>query len=142
VSALRCSGCREKRPGKYAAFYWAWFNADRSRSAWKQRFCAPCALANWQPLLLTLNSVNSDSDDYACVSCGASAQQDSDPVYLTLYVPGKDPQEYSITLDAACAASLRVKMQNGAERLPDRGGVVRGPSSHASDWDELSPVPA
>lgn len=141
MSALPCSSCRQKKPGKYAAAYWAWFNADRSRSAWKQRFCAPCAVANLQKLLLTLNSVNSDSTGYECISCGADTRSDSDPVYLTLFVPGKEPTEYALTLDGPCAVSMRVQAQIGAERLPDRGGVVRGPSPSDSDWDELSPVP-
>jgi len=141
VSAKPCSSCRFKKPGKYAAAYWAWFNADGTRSAWKQRFCAPCAQSALHTLLLTLSNVSSDSSDYDCVECGADATSDDDPVYLTLYVPGREPTEYVVPLDAPCAVSFRMKAMTGAERLPDRGGVVRGPSTSDSDWDQLTPVP-
>jgi NAD-dependent SIR2 family protein deacetylase len=78
---------------------------------------------------------------FACVSCGASAETDSDPIYLTLYLPGKEPQEIALQLDSACAAKLRIPITASGERLPDRGGVVRGPSSSTSAWDALGLEP-
>jgi hypothetical protein len=77
------------------------------------------------------------SDVFACVSCGASASEDSDPIYLTLYLPGKEPREYALQLDGACAARLRIPLTQNGKRLPDRGGVVRGPSPGLSAWDAL-----
>lgn len=124
-----------------ATAYWAWFNADGARAAWKQRFCASCAVDALQVLLSTLRNADLDSNVFACVSCGADASQDSDPVYLTLYVPGREPQEYALQLDAACAANIRTKAIAGAERLADRGGLVRGPSPLASTWDALGLAP-
>jgi hypothetical protein len=123
-----------------ASAYWAWFNADGGRSAWKQRFCASCAVDGLRSLLSTLIQEGSDSNVFACISCGADASQDSAPVYLTLYVPGRDPQEYALQLDAPCAANIRVKAMEGAERLADRGGLVRGPSPSDSVWDQLASV--
>lgn len=83
------------------------------------------------------------SDVFACVSCGAGAQEDSDPIYLTLYLPGREPMEYAVQLDSACAARLRIPITSKGERLPDRGGVVGGPPSSTSAWDALGlePVP-
>jgi len=137
VSVFPCSICRARRPGKLATAYWAWFDDGGARHAWKQRFCASCALDNLQKLLMTLSAAGSISDVFACVACGASAEHDSDPVYLTLYVPGKDPQELALQLDGPCAVDIRVKAMTGAERLEDRGGVVRGPSTSTSAWDAL-----
>lgn len=142
MSVYPCSVCKARRPGKMATAYWAWFNADGARSAWKQRFCATCAQDALQALLLTLNSGDLDSNVFACVSCGADASEDSDPVYLTLYVPGRDPQEYALQLDGPCAVSIRAGAQAGAERLADRGGLVRGPSPSISSWDALGLGPA
>lgn len=66
---------------------------------------------------------------------------DSDPMYLTLYLPGKEPMEYALQLDGACAARLRIPITESGERLPDRGGVVRGPSPSTSAWDALGLAP-
>ncbi len=141
MSVYPCSACRQRRPGKLATAYWAWFDANGDRVAWKQRFCANCAQDHLQSLLLTLSSADSSSDVFACVSCGASAATDSDPVYLTLYVPGKEPTEVAIQLDAACAVAIRTRAMAGAERLADRGGLVRGPSPSTSAWDALGLAP-
>ena len=141
MSVFPCSLCRQRKPGKLASLYWAWFNADGGRSAWKQRLCARCAPERLQSLLLTLSSADSTSDVFACVACGASAADDSDPVYLTLYVPGRDPQELALQLDGACAVAIRSQAMEGAERLEDRGGVVRGPSTGTSAWDALGLAP-
>ena len=142
MSVYPCSMCKRRLPGKLAAAYWAWFNADGGRSAWKVRYCLDCASEHLRILLQTSPALDGTSDVFACISCGASASQDSDPIYCTLYLPGKTPQEYAVQLDAACAAKLRIPITSSGERLPDRGGVVRGPSPSISAWDALglSPV--
>lgn len=63
-------------------------------------------------------------------------------MYLTLYLPGKEPMEYALQLDGACAAKLRIPITTKGERLPDRGGLVRGPSPSASAWDALGLAPS
>ena len=142
MSVYPCSVCRQRKPGKLASAYWAWFLADGGRSAWKLRYCPACANSVLSPLFETLREMDGTSDVFACVSCGASASEDSDPIYLTLYLPGKEPMEYALQLDSACAAKLRIPITQSGERLPDRGGVVRGPSPSTSAWDALglSPV--
>lgn len=94
-------------------------------------------------MLLEASQLNPENSSvFACVSCGADASEDSDPVYCTLYLPKKEPMEYALQLDSACAAKLRIPITTRGERLPDRGGVVRGPSPDTSAWDRLglSPV--
>jgi hypothetical protein len=59
-----------------------------------------------------------------------------------LYVPGKEPTEYALQLDGACAAKLRIPITSRGERLADRGGVVRGPSTTVSAWDALGLSPS
>lgn len=137
MSVFPCSICRQRRPGKLASAYFAWFLADQSRSAWKIRYCASCAHDTLGPLLISLRQAGDSEDVFACCLCGSSAQQDSDPIYLTLYLPGKEPQEFAIQMDGACAAKFRSPITTQGERLADRGGVVRGPSSSTSVWDEL-----
>lgn len=142
MSVYPCSMCRGRKPGKLASAYWAWFNADGSRSAWRLRYCLECAPEHLRMLLEASQLNPENSSVFACVSCGADASEDSDPVYCTLYLPKKEPMEYALQLDSACAAKLRIPITTRGERLPDRGGVVRGPSPDTSAWDRLglSPV--
>jgi hypothetical protein len=107
------------------------------------RYCPDCAGVNLSELFKRLRASDGSTDVFSCVSCGASTEGDSDPIYLTLYLPGKEPTEYALQLDSACAANLRSPITTQGERLPDRGGVVRGPSPSTSAWDQLglSPEP-
>jgi hypothetical protein len=141
VSVFPCSVCRQRKPGKLASAYWAWFNADGGRSAWRLRYCPGCAAEALSALLRESLALGETSEVFACVSCGASAEMDSDPMYVTLYVPGKEPMELALQLDAACAAKLRIPITAQGERLSDRGGLVRGPSPTTTAWDALGLAP-
>lgn len=142
MSVFPCSVCRRRLPGKLATAYWAWFLADESRSAWKVRYCPADAQTELLALLTNSRSLEPNSNVFACVSCGTDASEDSDPIYLTLYLPGKEPEEIALQLDGACAAKLRIPITTHGERLPDRGGVVRGPSPSNSVWDALGLSPS
>lgn len=137
MSVYPCSVCKQRKPGKLATAYWAWFLADGERSAWKLRYCPADAQDALLSLLTRLHEQGATSEVFACVSCGADASTDSDPMYLTLYLPGKEPMEYALQLDSACAAKLRSPITTQGERLPDRGGLVRGPSPSNTAWDAL-----
>lgn len=141
MSVYPCSVCRQRKPGKLASAYWAWFLTDGERSAWKLRYCPGCAQQNLLSLLSSLRAVEPNENVFACLSCGASAETDSDPIYLTLFLPKREPEEFAIQLDAACAAKLRIPITTQGERLPDRGGLVRGPSLGTSAWDALGLAP-
>ena len=142
MSIYPCSACRQRKPGKLATAYWAWFLEDGSRSAWKVRYCHVCAPEQLSTLLGSLRELGESTEVFACVSCGSSAAEDSDPIYVTLYLPGKEPMEYALQLDGACAAKLRIPITTIGERLPDRGGVVRGPSPSITAWDALGLAPS
>jgi hypothetical protein len=142
VSVHPCSVCRARKPGKLASAYWAWFNADGARIAWKLRYCLDCAQRHLPILSSSFSAAEGTSDVFACVSCGASSEEDSDPIYCTLYLPGKEPMECALQLDSACAAKLRIPITSHGDRLPDRGGVVRGPSPSIAAWDALGLSPA
>jgi hypothetical protein len=141
MSAIPCSVCKRKVPGKLASAYWAWFMADGGRSAWKCRYCLVCAEDALSVLLNAPRVYESSTETFACASCGMDAQEDSDPIYCTLYLPGKEPMEYALQLDSACAAKLRIPIIAQGERLPDRGGLVRGPSPSLTAWDALGLSP-
>jgi hypothetical protein len=142
VSVYPCSECRQRRPGKLASAYWAWFKPEGDRTAYKCRYCQTCAVESLRPLLLSLQAQDGNENVFACVSCGADASTDSDPMYLTLYLPGKEPMEYALQLDSACAAKLRSGVQRIGDPLADRGGLVRGPSTSISAWDAMGLSPS
>ena len=141
MSPIPCSVCGQRVLGKLASGYWAWFNADGGRSAWKLRYCPGCAREHLSGLFERLRSTDGMSNVFACISCGADASQDSDPMYLTLYLPGKEPTEIALQLDAACAAKLRIPIVERGLKLPDRSAGVRGPSPSTSAWDALGLSP-
>lgn len=141
MSRFPCSFCHGKVLGKIAVGYWAWFTADGVRSAWKTRYCVACASQHLRWLFSPTLADSSSTDPFVCISCGSSCQQDSAPMWLTLYVPGQEPREYEIQLDSACAAKLRSPLVSSGEKLPDRNAQVRGPSSLTSAWDALGLAP-
>lgn len=141
MSVYPCSCHGHRRPGKLASAYWAWFNLEGNRVAWKMRYCPDGAVEHLQ-ILLGASANNADSQDvFACISCGSSAETDSDPIYCTLYLPRKEPMEYALQLCGACAAKLRIPIVSLGAPLADRGGLVRGPSPLTTAWDALGLAP-
>jgi hypothetical protein len=142
MSVFPCSICRRRLPGKQARAYWAWFVADGSRSAWSVRYCPECAAEHLAGLLKSLRANSELEDVFSCILCGADASQDSDPLYCTLYVPGRPMEEMAIQACSVCAAKFRGPITQTGTRLPDRGGLVRGPSPDTSVWDKLGLAPS
>jgi hypothetical protein len=120
VSVYPCSACGRRVPGRLASLYSAWFLADGSRTAWKQRLCVGCVSERLRPLLAAASQASPDVT--ACPACGGNASDQLDPIYLTLYLPKQEPREFALTTDASCAVTLRLGLQERAERLPDRNG--------------------
>jgi hypothetical protein len=139
---LNCSFGRHKRPGeKLATAYWAWYREDGERVSWKLRYCLECARKHLPLVGDAFRAAESAEDVSACLSCGADASKDLDPIYCTLYLPGKEQMEAELVLDGACAAKLRIPISDVGERMPDRGGGVRGPSPAITAWDVLGLEP-
>lgn len=134
----RVCGLCEARPRgeKLASMYWAWFNSEDERSAWKLHCCKNCMIEAFGSLLVKSNSDSTDED--TCVGCGGTLESDLDVVFLTLYLPKQEPREFELETCASCAARLKAPIQNGGEKLPDRSG--RGPSPEAPSsgtWTDL-----
>jgi hypothetical protein len=135
-----CSSCGLRSRQKLASVYSAWFDHDGERQAWKQRFCAPCLMQLTDGFRDSL-SANS-LDVTVCPICGKDASTDLDPIYLTLYLPKREPVESALCTCASCAPSLRNLLQVGAQRLPDRQGSNQGPSNGAPDIDTFADFPS
>jgi len=133
MSVYPCSYCGQKSPGRLASIYSAWFLADGTRTAWKQRGCVRCVVSRFQTLL-----AHSTDDSYAmtmCPACGMNSHEDLDPIYVSVYLPKQEPREYQLTTDSACAARLRLTLQDRAERLPDRlDRSLNGAANEPDPW--------
>src|SRR6476646_10764788 len=128
MSAFPCSVHGHKVDGRLASLYSAWFLADGSRSAWKQRICAPCVRQELGRLLA--HAAEDNSAVTVCPACGSDSATDLDPIYLTLYLPKQEAREFALTNCSTCAVTLRVRLQVGAEKLPHRDGFNSGRSSN------------
>lgn len=139
MSVFPCSACGKRKPGKLASVYWAWFNADQQRSAWRQRLCADCYVKAIRQVIID-SIANPDS----CPICHAEQTREADPLYATVYLPKREPEEYAFMTCDVDAAFLRAAAQAGAQKLADREVGVRGPSpsSSTSAWDAIGLAPA
>jgi hypothetical protein len=141
VSVYPCSVCRQRKPGKLATAYWAWFREEGDRCAYKCRYCPDCAMEALHKLLLELRGMGQVREATACISCGSDANEDAVPIYLTLYLPKKEPEEFALMLDSSCSARIQAQIMAVGDPLADRGGLVRGPSLSTRAWDEMGLVP-
>jgi len=133
MSVFPCAGCGRRVPGRLASVYSAWFLADGSRTAWRQRLCAPCVGEKLRTLLG--HAQDSSLDVSVCPACGSESGSDLDPIYVTLYLPKQEPREFALTTDASCAVRLRLMLQDGAQKLPDRNGGAGGNfKADGDDW--------
>lgn len=138
-SKYPCGVCGTRQKGKLASAYWAWFNADNERYACKQRLCVDCVSEGFSQLLRSA----SEASPHVCMcpACGTDASADLDPIYLTLYVPGREQLTFDLTTCAVCAAMIRIRAQEGSERLENRqlqSSIV----SPTKAWDDLGLAPS
>jgi len=119
-----CAADGSRTAGKLASLYWAWFNANGERTAWKQRLCAAHAEQRLADLLAHSNDASGSAS--LCPSCGTSSEQDLDPIYLTVYAPHTERLDLELATCAPCAVSIRISAQEGAERLPNREQTITG----------------
>lgn len=142
MSLFPCSACGERRPGKLSNATWAWFRADSTRVAWRQRLCIDCYVAN----VAALETATAENP-LSCPVCHTDAGDGMDPCYLTLYVPGIGPLRLEMATCGACAVEIRNRAMEGATKLDDRlassGGQDSGPQTNPANnvWAQLGITP-
>ena len=137
MSIRPCSICKRRVPGKLATSYNAWFLANGQRIAYRQRLCLPCLSTSYRALFQA-SATSTLTETPTCPGCGGESEKDSDPVFITLYLPKQEPREFELNFDAACAAKTRGVMSEGAELLADRQASGEGPQApQPSPWDDL-----
>jgi hypothetical protein len=86
--------------------------------------------------------VASESADLTCPACGGDSSTDLDGLYCTFFPRGVGRMSMELATDAACAAQLRIRAQQGAVKLenrdPQSGGQETGHQNTSSvDWAAL-----
>lgn len=140
MSVFHCGQCDQRTHGKLGTIYWAWFNADDRRIAYRQRLCAPCFANN----VLGLYQ-DAETNPNNCPSCHAGVGGDLDAIYATVYLPKREAIELVLPACAVCAVPLREQAKHGAKLLEDREEGVRGRSPSTSPtnaWDAMGLAPA
>jgi hypothetical protein len=77
-----------------------------------------------------------------CPACGGDSSTDLDGLYCTFFPRGVGRMSMELATDAACAAQLRIRIQQGAVKLENRepqfGGQDTGHQTTPSvDWAAL-----
>lgn len=140
MSLYPCSMCEQRTPGKLCQATWAWWRADNTRVAYRQRLCVTCFAQHISPL-----EVQSREFTLLCPVCGTNSEGDMDPVYLTVYVPTVGPVRLEMPCCGACAVELRVLAQRNATKLEDQsdslGAADRSPQTQVGPWAALGIQP-
>jgi hypothetical protein len=106
----------------------------------KQRLCVDCFVAE-------IIDVRRDAEESpeSCPSCHAAVNgDDASPIYVTLYLPGREPTEFLLPFCDVCAVNQRELFARGAQPLADRGAGERGPlpqPSSTNGWDAIGIIP-
>lgn len=134
---IPCSLCGSREPGALTQTTWAWYLADQTRVAYRQRLCVTCMASTVIPL-----HVASEAGTLTCPACGSSSIDDLDGMYCTFFPRGVGRMSMELATDASCAAQLRIRAQQGAVKLENRepqfGGQDTGHQTTSSvDWAAL-----
>jgi hypothetical protein len=119
---IRCSQCHKRPEEKLSQVTWAWLRADHVRVAYRQRLCVTCFCV----AVLALDKPLDAEGAATCPACGMETEDDMDPIYCTAFIPGQGKLRVDMPLCAPHAAEVRVRAQEGAERLEDREAWSRG----------------
>lgn len=136
ASFFPCAVGKHKTDTKLATMYVAWRVPGGERAAFKLRLCPPHYLQE-QITMLQQHLPEDGSEPLACYQCGQTADpRDTDLMFVTTYVPGREAYQTTIPLCVVCAVNQRGRIRALGELLPDRG--VGGGAPPLSDpWSEV-----
>jgi hypothetical protein len=136
VSFVPCCNCGQRVKGKLATSYNAWFNELGERECWIQKYCAACLTEQMGSLLATMALPSSDLA--ACPGCGKDSSVDQSPIYLTVFVPKREPLELALPMCRSCATEWHALLRVNSTKAADRQGL--GPQA-PDPWSDWAPVP-
>jgi hypothetical protein len=136
-----CSFCDRPKTGKLANAYWSWYLADGERVCWRLLYCPEHAAEHLFGSSSVLRMSAETSETFACLSCGGDVSQDSDPVWLTLFLPGKERMDFALQLDGACAARMRIPLTTTGRKQASRPQGSGGGAPRDDPWAAMGIAP-
>ena len=132
MSLLKCSGCGERKPGKYANTTIAWWNESNRRLAYRMRLCKDCYGEAINDVQIAVHE-----NEFSCPYCHTEPGDDMDPTYITVFIPNYGKLQLECATCGNDAVILRSFAVEKGELLPDVevGGQGPSPQTPPQDWD-------
>ena len=133
MSLQKCSGCQERKPGKYANVTVAWWNAENKRLAYRMRLCRDCYLEAINDV-----QINVHENEFSCPYCHTEPGDDMNPTYITAFLPNYGKLQLECATCAQDSIILRSFAVEKGELLQDLevGGLGPSPQTPPLDWNE------
>lgn len=126
-----CSYDRRRHSEKLASAYWAWFDQDGERHAYRVRYCLQHGQDVLLPLLRNMNDAldGIDPAEACCVACGGLIPGGSVDLYAVLYFPKREPLRAVLPFCDGCHTPYFLDIEAVGEPMPDRPReALRDPS--------------
>jgi hypothetical protein len=130
-----CTHCAQRFTGKPTSIYSAWMEDD-IRQSWVAKLCGDCTFNMVGPPVRRAIARNGDE---SCDLCGATGPGRYDPLYLTVYQPRAEMEQFELVTCDECTEQLRDLMLRMSQPVPNRSqGRSQGP---VNNRDAARPVP-
>jgi hypothetical protein len=130
-----CSYCHSKPRGGLCSVYWAWFDLEHERVAYKVKYCPTDAHRELGELFVAWNTHIEADDGGNCLTCGLALDEDANIIYARMYLPGLPEREMAADLCSSCHAQLSAQVIEHGEKLKNRTEFA---PAHASEaWEKI-----
>jgi hypothetical protein len=130
-----CTSCDARFTGKPTSVYSAWMEDD-VRNSWVAKLCPDCTFNLVGP---PVRRAIARKDDVTCDLCGASGPDDYSPLYLTVYQPKSEMEQFELVSCGDCTEQVRGLFLKMSQPVPNRSqGSSRG---LVNTQDAARPVP-
>lgn len=135
---IGCSVHHVRDSKKYASVYARWQEDDGSWLRYKIKLCA-AAYTDWMDQFLEILESNSSLNVIGCAVCGKSDSDPPNALFLTNFLPGREPTDPVIPIHNSCAKPLLEFLRESGEPLKDRGGDVGASDPNTPNpWDDVA----
>lgn len=137
--ASSCGYCQQKTRGPLASVYWAWFDQEHERVAFRVKYCSRHGAAVLHPLFMAwLDRVNNDFGQL-CLTCGELLEQEDATLWARVYLPGQEERDLSAEQCGSCLAKLTAEIIEHGEQLKNRSEFAPARANDA--WAAIGILP-
>jgi hypothetical protein len=122
-----CSVCSTRFVGRAVTIYWAWYQPEGDRIAFRERTCPDDAVDVLNHIAVAMKEHGNELDN--CPLCGTKYEGVPNPIYITVYLPEMPPKRIDVPCCDNCHASLTASAQQRGDLQPNRAGY--GPPTQA-----------